>query len=308
MESFHFRAMNTDISLAAEGKPEDLSQGFEKTRQFIAESEARFTRFSEDSELSQLNRAAGTWFRVSPDMLNVIMLAKDYVDLTQGLFDPSILPDLLRVGYDRTMDIIRAEGVSLPLYPFTRQRTPLNGLVIRPEESLIYLLPGASLDLGGIAKGWIAERAAAILAEFSPVCAVDAGGDMYLSGLPKGMNGWPVALEDPQSPGEALTILNIPPGAVATSSVAKRTWKQGEKQRHHLIDPRTGEPAETDWLSVTVIAAHTDQCEVFAKALLVVGAHEAPAIAENADIAYLAVDREGNILGTQKSMEYINDL
>jgi FAD:protein FMN transferase len=308
MESFHFRAMNTEIFLAAEGAPEELSPGFEKTRQFIAESERRFTRFSEDSELSQLNRAAGSWFHVSPDMLNVIMLAREYVDLTQGLFDPSILPDLLRVGYDRTMDIIRAEGGSVPSSPFTRQRTPLNGLVIRSEESLIYLLPGVSLDLGGIAKGWIAEQAAAILAEFSTVCAVDAGGDMYLSDLPKGMDGWPITLEDPQNPGEVLTVLNIPPGAVATSSVAKRTWKQGEKQRHHLIDPRTGEPAETDWLSVTVIAAHTDLCEVFAKALLIAGAQDAPAIAENADIAYLAVDREMNILGTHKSMEYINDL
>jgi thiamine biosynthesis lipoprotein len=308
MESIHFRAMNTEIILSAEGKPEELLPGFEKTRQFIAESERRFTRFSEDSELSQLNRAAGTWFHLSPDMLNVIMLAKDYVDLTQGLFDPSILSDLLRAGYDQSMDIIRVEGVSSHSYPYTRQRTPLNGLVIRPEESLIFLLPGASLDLGGIAKGWIAEQAAAILAEFSPVCAVDAGGDMYLSGLPKGMSGWPIALEDPQNPGEVLTILNIPPGAVATSSVAKRTWKQGEKQRHHLIDPRTGEPAETDWLSVTVIAAHTHLCEVFAKALLIAGPQEAPAIAQNADIAYFAVDREGNILATQESMEYVYDL
>jgi thiamine biosynthesis lipoprotein len=102
-------------------------------------------------------------------------------------------------------------------------------------------------------------------------------------------------------------MLNIPPGAVATSSITKRAWKQGEKQRHHLIDPRTGEPAETDWLSVTVIAAHADLCEVFAKALLIAGPREAQTIAQNADISYLAVNREGNILGTQESLEYICD-
>jgi FAD:protein FMN transferase len=307
MEMYHFRAMNTEVSFAAEGSPAQLSPGFEKAKQFIDESERRFTRFSEDSELSQLNRSAGTWFRVSSDLLKVILLAEHYVEQTQGLFDPSILPDLKRIGYDRTMDLIRAEGVfSLPT-PMPRQRTPFDGIVIRPDESLISLPPGMTLDLGGIAKGWIAEQAAAILAEYSPVCGVSAGGDMYMVGLPKDMDGWPVALDNPRSPGETLTMLNIPPGAVATSSITKRIWKQGEKQRHHLIDPRTGEPAETDWLSVTVIAAHADLCEVFAKALLIAGPHEAQTIAQNADISYLAVNREGNILGTQESLEYICD-
>jgi thiamine biosynthesis lipoprotein len=307
MESVHFRAMNTDIVLAAEGKLEQLAPGFEKTKQFIIDSERRFTRFSEDSELSQLNRASGTWFRASPDLLTVILLAQNYVEQTQGLFDPSILPDLRQIGYDRTMDMIRAEGVtSLPPW-MPRQRAPFDEVAIRPDESLIRTPHGMLLDLGGIAKGWIAEQAAAILAEYSPICGVNAGGDMYLRGLPEGMESWPVALDNPRSPGETLAVLNIPPGAVATSSITKRVWKQGEKQRHHLIDPRTGQPAETDWLSVTVIAAHTDTCEVFAKALLIAGPQQAKTIAGNADISFLAVNREGNILGTQKSMEYIDD-
>jgi FAD:protein FMN transferase len=306
MESFQFRAMNTDVSFAAEGRSTRLVAGFEKAKQFMLESERRFTRFSEDSELSELNRSAGTWFHASPDLLTVILLAQSYVEQTQGLFDPSILPDLERIGYDRTMDLIRAEGVfSLPSSSL-RQRIPFEEIVIQPDESLICIPSGMLLDLGGIAKGWIAEQAAAILAEYSPTCGVSAGGDMYLIGLPEGMDGWPIALDDPRSPGETLMVLNVPPGAVATSSITKRVWKQGEKQRHHLIDPRTGEPAETDWLSVTVIAAHTDLCEVFAKALLIAGPKEAQMIAENADISYLAVDREGNILGTQKSMEYVN--
>jgi thiamine biosynthesis lipoprotein len=307
MESFQFRAMNTDVFFAAEGRSAQLAPGFEKAKQFIVESERRFTRFSEDSELSQLNRATGTWFRVSPDLLKVILLADRYVDQTGGLFDPSILPDLKRIGYDRTMDLIRAEAVFPLPTPTPRQRTPFDGIVIRPAESLICLPLGLSLDLGGIAKGWIAEQAAAILAEYSPTCGVSAGGDMYLIGLPKDMDSWPVALDDPRNPGEPLSMLKIPPGAIATSSITKRAWKQGEKQRHHLIDPRTGEPAETDWLSVTVIAAHADLCEAFAKALLIAGSQEAQIIAQNADISYLAVNREGNILGTQKSLEYIHD-
>jgi thiamine biosynthesis lipoprotein len=180
-------------------------------------------------------------------------------------------------------------------------------MVIRPDEDLVYLPPEVTLDLGGIAKGWIAEQAANILAGFSSACAVNAGGDMFLVGLPSSTKAWQVALEDPLEPGHALTMLSLPPGAVATSSVAKRTWKQGEHSRHHLLDPRTGEPAVTDWLSVTVVSPHADTCEVFAKALLIAGPQEAEALIHNEEeISYLVVDRDGKIWGTKRSLEYVN--
>jgi thiamine biosynthesis lipoprotein len=103
-----------------------------------------------------------------------------------------------------------------------------------------------------------------------------------------------------------MTRLNVPPGAVATSSITRRIWNQAGKKRHHLIDPRTGEPAVTDWLSVTVLAPHADMAEVFAKALLIAGSQVAESIARNASlISYLAVDREGKIWGTKESLEYV---
>ena len=310
MEIVRFRAMNTDITLAAQGDSVRVSQGFEKAQEYIEDSERRFTRFSEDSELSQLNRAAGTWFHASADMTFVVLLAQQYVHQTGGLFDPSILPDLERIGYDRSMDLIRAEETQLlPARIGPRPHLlPLNGLNVNPHENLIYLPHDMRLDLGGIAKGWIAEQAAMILADYSQACLVDAGGDMFMVGLPEGEEAWQIELEDPQDADWALIRLNIPPGAVTTSSIMKRKWMQGETPRHHLIDPRTGEPAETDWLSVTVIAPHADMSEVFAKALLIAGPRDADILAQNApEISYLAVDREGKIWGTLESLEYINE-
>ena len=124
---------------------------------------------------------------------------------------------------------------------------------MRLENGQVRLPQGTSLDLGGIAKGWIAEQAAGVLANYSPACAVDAGGDMFFLGLPEGEMSWAVEIEDPRDPLATLTTLEVGPGAVATSSVVKRAWHQGGERRHHLIDPRTGEPAATDWLSVTVV-------------------------------------------------------
>jgi thiamine biosynthesis lipoprotein len=318
MNTFRFRAMNTEITLAAEGEFSRVKQGFEKTQQYIEASERRFTRFSEESELSQLNRSAGSWFHASADLTLVVMLAQQYVEQTGSLFDPSILPELERIGYDRSMDLIRAEEALLPPARFVPGPTrstgsgqgllPINGLTVNPEENLIYLPHGMRLDLGGIAKGWIAEQAAMTLADYSQACLVDAGGDMFMVGLPEGEESWQIELEDPRNADQSLTRLNVPAGAVTTSSIMKRKWMQGEMSRHHLIDPRTGEPAETDWLSVTVIAPHADMSEVFAKALLIAGPHEAEMVALNApEISYLAVDREGKLWGTLESLEFIND-
>jgi thiamine biosynthesis lipoprotein len=130
---------------------------------------------------------------------------------------------------------------------------------------------------------------------------------MFLVGLPAGEEFWPVAIEDPLHPAVDLTTIRADPGAVATSAVTKRVWKQGEKERHHLIDPRSREPAITDWLSVTVIASHAYEAEVFAKALLIGGSQESERITHNVDtrFSYLAVDQDRKIWGTQKSLEYI---
>jgi len=309
METFHFRAMNTDILLAAEGTPDGLADGFEKTRQLVASSEARFSRFLETSELSALNRGAGKWFQASPELFTVVSLSQQFYHRTRGLFDPSVLPDLRRVGYDRSMDLLR-EGPPAPLFEslLVVKRPSLIEMELDEEDQRILLPAGMALDLGGIAKGWIAEQAALLLSSYSPACAVDAGGDMFLIGIPEGEEAWPVALEDPLQSEAILVTLRANPGAVVTSSVTKRTWKQGQKQRHHLIDPRKGEPAITDWLSVTVLAAHAATAEVFAKALLIAGPQESEQVRREGGtlFSYLAVDRERKIWANPDAMEHVD--
>jgi thiamine biosynthesis lipoprotein len=307
METFSFRAMNTDILLAALGTPARVAEGFEETQRFIQACETRFTRFSEESELSALNRSAGTPFQASPDLFAVVALAQHFFHRTRGLFDPSILPDLKRIGYDRSMDLLRRQGAA-PLFEslLAGEHPSFSEMDLDEVRGMILLPPGMALDLGGIAKGWIAEQAAVLLSDFSSACAVNAGGDMFLVGLPEGEPQWPVAIEDPLQPEIDLTTITVDPGAVATSAVTKRVWKQGEKQRHHLIDPRTGEPAQTDWLSVTVIGPHAYEAEVFAKALLIGGPQESEEIACNGGthFSFLAVDRDRKIWGNQNSLEY----
>ena len=89
METLHFRAMNTDILLAAEGHADRLQAGFEQASEFIQSGERRFTRFSEDSELSALNRSAGKrGFKASPDLFSVVALTRRFFHLTRGPVRP----------------------------------------------------------------------------------------------------------------------------------------------------------------------------------------------------------------------------
>jgi thiamine biosynthesis lipoprotein len=305
MEMETFRAMNSDIVLLAESEAEQATSGFAAARRFIEASERRFTRFSEQSELSALNRAAGSWFSASPDLFEVVRQALFYFQKTNRLFDPSILPSLRRAGYVQSMDEIRRVGAA-PQPASTSQAAAyaFDALELDEADGSIRLPAGMQIDLGGIAKGWIAERAARLLSGYASACAVSAGGDMFLIGYPAGQDYWEVGLEDPRNPQVDLLVLEAQPGAIATSSVVKRAWKQGKLLRHHLIDPRSGEPARTRWLSVTVLAPHTAAAETFAKAFLIADEAEVQRLGEqNPELTVLAVDRDGSVVSLVKPRE-----
>ena len=307
MDYQQFRAMNSDIVLAAEGSADALTLGFKQARDFIAAAEDRFTRFTDTSELSRLNRSAGAWFQASPALFDVVRQACDLAAETDGLFDPTILAALEAAGYDKSMDELRARGVSAPARSASYTRSDFRALQLDPAVQAIRLPLDLRLDLGGIAKGWIAEQAARVLAEYAEACAVSAGGDMFMVGVPSGEASWPIGLEDPRDPARDLTTLALGPGAVATSSIAKRRWLQDHRAQHHIIDPRTGAPADTEWLSVTVIAPHAPVAEVYAKALLIGGAAEARRVAaQRPDLAFIVVDHSGNLWGSAQAGEALH--
>jgi len=306
MEYDEFSAMNTTIQVAAEGNREHLEPGFQQVRRFTAECEARFSRFLPDSELCQLNRSAGTWFQASFGMFELIQEAVELYRLTGGLFDPSILRALQQAGYDRSMDDIREAGV-LPASALAQTAVSrMEQVRLDPAGMRIFLPEGVQIDLGGIAKGWIAERAALLLAEYTPACAVSAGGDMAFHGLPSGESAWSISLEDPRDEREVLAVLQLSSGALATSSITRRHWLQGGQERHHIIDPRTGVPAEVEWLSVSVGAPKATLAEAFAKAILIGGSNLGTQLAMQVPgIWFIAVNPDGSLSGTQKSKEMV---
>ena len=146
-------------------------------------------------------------------------------------------------------------------------------IVPEPADALI-AVPPAPVDLGGIGKGlalrWACERIAPLLPEGAGAL-VDAGGDLAAVGAPP-VDGWRVGIEDPVAPGEHVAVAVVPAGAIATSSVRVRLWRDPEgRAQHHLVDPRTSQPARTELLSVTVAAGDPAWAEVWTKALFLAG-------------------------------------
>jgi FAD:protein FMN transferase len=304
MEYHDFRAMNTGFTLAAEGEAEAVGEAFKLAQVYIEDCEQRFSRFLPESELSQLNRSAGGWFMASPALFQVVSTAYQYYCLTGGLFDPSILPALKRAGYDRSMDEIRKDGPGSDHYPAGGASGSFKRLRLEKGANRIWLPEGVEIDLGGIAKGWAAEGAAKLLSRYSTACAVDAGGDIALVGLPEGQERWEVGLEDPLDPQRTLATLRVEAGAIATSSVVKRAWVKDGKVQHHLIDPRSGEPAATDWISATVIAPSAAEAEVYAKVVLISGPQGMQAqLNKHPGLAFLAVDPQGKLWGSPAASE-----
>ena len=240
-----------------------LTHAFDIVQRTFVREDQRFSRFRPDTEISRVNDAAGSWTTVSKPFLKVLLLALEAARVTDGLFDPTVLPALLAAGYVGDFDEVLA-GARLALHPPEPcGRWP--EIEIRGRE--VRLPAGVSLDFGGIAKGWTVDRAAKRMRELLPWALVDAGGDLRLVGrAPAG--GLAIGIEDPHEPSREVLRLRLERGALATSSVTTRSWGEG---RHHLIDPRTSEPAATGILQATVWAPTCSGAEMGSKWALLEG-------------------------------------
>jgi thiamine biosynthesis lipoprotein len=259
-----FAAMGTEVVLVLERRAPIEAEA--AVQNLFAAWEETLSRFRPGSALARLNRSAGRPVRVAPLLLRVLEAALAAARATGGAFDPTLGRQIAAAGYDRAFGPTLSGGPGRP--GPGRPGGAWREVALDRERGTVTLPSGAALDLGGIAKGMAVDASLALLRRAGVGSAlVSAGGDLAVSGPPP-PGGWSIAL--PESPGHERVTLHG--GALATTSVARRHWLQGGRPRHHLLDPRTGEPARSDLWAVTVAAATCEQAEVAATAAFVLGA------------------------------------
>jgi thiamine biosynthesis lipoprotein len=321
------RPMATDVSVQIAASPDQeaaAQAAADACMSWFDEVDRRLSRFRPESELSQLNARAGSWFAASELLYTVTELAASAAQASAGLFDPTMLRDLEALGYDRDFALIaqREAGSPRPLDASAGQVSPAQRAAWRaigldPVRRRLKLPSGAQLDLGGIAKGWAADIALDRYCAPFPGALVNVGGDLRVCGGPEPGVAWSVGIRRPadelvaapapeDSPTSYAAVLTFSRGGLATSGAVRRWWLRDGQRQHHLIDPRTGRPAHV-WIderdspapgerdgaqlvaTATALAPTAAQAEVAAKVALLRGHPNALRTVEAAWARYGAV-------------------
>ncbi len=286
MRRWRYSAMGTTLTVLA---PKVAPGAGPLVQALFDEWDCRFSRFRPDSELSLVNASSGRPVPVSQAFAEVTRAALAAAAATDGLFDPTLGARIVALGYDRTFAELPADrSISRALAPWASGAW--RSIVVDPEAHTVRVPFGAALDFGGIAKGMAVDAAIELLASLweGPV-AVDAGGDLAVRGTPPGLDAWPIALVDAD---DAPTV-RLDNGALASSSIARRRWRVGHEERHHLLDPRTGEPAASGLRAVSVVAPSCRVAEVAAKVALLLGPEGGPAFLDRHSLAGVLVGDDG---------------
>jgi thiamine biosynthesis lipoprotein len=267
LHRFEFHAMGCEMLGAVDR--ESASDALSHVPEWFEEWEHSLSRFRYDSELTRLNQTHEQPVRVSDILWDVFQSARKAEEMTDGLVTPTLLDAIIEAGYDRPFDEL--PYLSSPTIDSTLTISPPLRAITFDESARTITLPfGMGLDFGGVAKGWAAHQAMQRLRAEGPTL-IDAGGDIAISGPRVDGSPWPVGIANPFHAGENIEVLYLDACGVATSGKDRRRWMRDGLFQHHIIGPSTNKPAETDLLTVTVIAPNVMEAEAAAKAAFILG-------------------------------------
>ena len=300
-----FRAMGGEMLAILEDEMDSSPSILDEVPIWFEGWEQALSRFRPTSELSRLNQTFDQSVEVSDTLWDVFQYALSAETITNGLVTPTVFDALLEAGYSQSFD-------NLPRYQSGNSLQVLSAvnplsLVTWDEKSQTICLPfGVHLDFGGVAKGWAAHQTAERLKEYGST-SMNAAGDIAISGALANGEPWKIGVNNPFVPDTDFETLNLNRCGVATSGRDRRRWTQNGLPRHHIINPYTGQPAETDVMTATIVAPTVMEAEAAAKAVLILGAEEGLKWIESDPVlAGIIVLENGHTFYSQRISEYVS--
>ena len=299
MHELLFRAMGCDVHLVVNGGRDSLVW---EARRRIDDLESRWSRFRPTSEVSELTRRAGYPVEVSAETVELVRRSIDGWRMSGASVDPTVLGDVLRAGYTTSFERL-ADQSHLDAGSFLS--TGCDDIEI--DGRAVRLPAGTGFDPGGIGKGLAADIVVTELvrAGAEGVC-VNVGGDLRVDGPTSKGRPWTLGVENPWT-GTPLVRLGLRCGAVATSSTLRRRWEVDGEVRHHLIDPATGRPSDSDLVAATVVAGEGWMADVLAKAVLLRGSAHPFDLIGGSGAEAIAIGRNGRVQATHGIAAFIGD-
>lgn len=286
MEStYRFTVWSTTASVVVTDA-EALGAAVEIVRAGLDDVDRACSRFRGDSELAGLTAGRS---RLSPLLADLVGTALTAAEETGGLVDPTVGGAMRQLGYDRSIELLPADGPPVRLVSEVPgwRRVHLYGDQLELPRDVV-------LDLGATAKALAADLLARRAADTVGVgVLVELGGDIATAGrAPAG--GWQVRVQDTEDDPPCQVTLTEG-SAVATSSTVRRTWRRGGVRIHHVVDPRTAAPAAPVWRSATVAARTCVEANTASTAAIILGRTAARWLSERGLTARL-VDQQQRVV------------
>ncbi len=273
------------IRVVGEGGAHRMRDAIDRAIQAMRSVEETLTRFDEGSALRRLSRSAGVLTSVPPMLFHALKVAVEVASMTDGVFDPTVGRRLEELGFNRhylTGDTVASDFLD-------SQSVSFRDITLVDEDLQVRLEKPMGLDLGAIAKGLAVDLAARELNGWEGF-AIDAGGDIYVSGVDPHGGLWQVGIENPLDARSLLGRIKVTNKAVCTSGSYKRQSPK-HPQIHHLLNARTGEPAQ-GLISCTVVGPQAMMADVVATAAFLLGPDRALPFIEEMGLSGLCVTDE----------------
>ncbi len=289
------------ISIIGDLSEEVILNIFKELWTDIFNFEKRFSRFLPGSELSKLNRNAGIKLPVSPQLIDILKTAKKMAAETGGIYNPFILPALQMSGYDHSL-VKGYEQDQTELYTH-RKVMPAEKLEI--GKDWVSIPKDSAIDLGGIGKGYLADKLAQKIRRKVSGYWISLGGDITLGGANDNGTPWVTAIQDALKPESDIAQAETDGASysIASSGTLARNGVKNGKPWHHLIDPRTLMPAKTDLLLATVVDRSAMRADVFASCAVILGSKDASIFLKHNQVHSALLQGKSNLLiGTHIKM------
>jgi thiamine biosynthesis lipoprotein len=287
------RAWSCTVRLAV-GDERALTPAAQDLDALLAAVDRAASRFRPDSALSIANRRAGRPTVIPRVLVGLVAAGIDAAVQTDGLVDPCLGLAMRRIGYDRDIAAVQRSAPPAAALPGPHPQHAWRRIRLDADAGLLTVPPGTELDLGATAKAYVADHAAHALARrYATSVLVELGGDIAVAG--RRADGWCVRVAEREGGvGQSLLLRH---GGLTTSTTVVRNWRRGTRTMHHIVDPRTGEPAAGLWRTVSVSAPCALAANVASTAAVVLGA-EAVGWLERRGLAARLVGIDGQILST----------